>query len=183
MYNSPLPMVQTFKNLIGATFPLLLNGRSTTGLNMLGPYGDRDNYVIISPDRRIRYSTELKYPHGNRFHLTEIRSVIDSLIAESTVDVEPSTTAKLSLMASPNPSNGAQTIRFSHPGNQGPSHLEIFDLTGRLVSRPSTTSSADATTAIWNGRATNGALAAPGVYLVRATIGARTLVQRIVRMR
>ena len=116
MYNTSPAIVQTFMNITGATFPLLLIGSTALGTNMEPPYGERDNYVIISQQRTIRYNAQLKYLHGQRFHLAEMQAVIDSLLDEALVGVpEPGTAPRFALEAAPNPFRGAVDIRLVNP--------------------------------------------------------------------
>ena len=77
-----------FKNSTGATFPLLLQGSSSTGGNVTTLYGGPsppaavyDNYVVINKQGIIRYHAMTTWPHGNRYHLNEIRGAVDSLVA------------------------------------------------------------------------------------------------------
>src|SRR5262245_19845391 len=135
MFNTSPAMVQTFKNNTGATYPFLLFGSSAVGTNMMPPYGERDNYVIISPQRTIRYNAQLKYPHGQRFHLTEMQAVIDSLLDEALVGVpEPRAAARFALEAAPNPFRGAVALRLVNPsGAAQPARVAVYDLAGRRV--------------------------------------------------
>ena len=182
MYNTSPSMVNTFRASTEATFPILLNGTSTTGTNMQPPYGDRDNYVIISPQRTIRYNAQLKYAHGNRFHLTEMQAVIDSLLDESVVGVPtPGTMRRFALEAVPSPFHTSLGIRLVNSADVARhARVEVFDLGGRRVAE------------LWDGPAPAGISRiewrptsdlAGGVYLVRARIGAEELVRRVVRVR
>ena len=182
MFNTSPAMVQTFKNNTGVTFPMLLFGSSAVGTNMMPPYGERDNYVIISPQRTIRYNAQLKYAHGNRYHVTEMQAVIDSLLDEALVGVPPSGAApRFALEAAPNPFRGAVDIRLVNPsGATQAGEVGVYDLAGRRLA------------GLWDGPVAAGvsrlewrpAASLPGgVYLVRARIGGATLVRRVARVR
>jgi len=182
MFGTSPAMVQTFKNNTGVTFPLLLFGNSAVGTNMFGPYGERDNYVIISQQRRIRYNAQLKYIHGQRFHLAEMQAVIDSLLDEALVGVSgPGSSPRFALEVGPNPFRGSVGIRLVNPsGASQAATVGVYDLAGRRVAE------------LWDGPAAAGvsriewrpSAAFPGgIYLVRARIGEVELVRRVARMR
>jgi len=186
MLNTTPSMVATFRNNALITFPMLLNGSSAIGTNMNPPYGERDNYVIISPQRTIRYNAQLKYGHGNRYHLAEMQSVIDSLLFEATLDVDGTPTApRFALQVAPNPAGGPVTVQLTNPTAEPlDAEVVVHDLAGRRVATPWRGSAPAGTTrVIWDGTHASGRPIAAGVYLVRARIGDVELSRRIVRVR
>ena len=77
--------LQTFRNITGATYPLLLNASVAAGGNMYVTYGDRDNYVVIDRDRVVRFSARAQgYNYGAALDVPRIRALVDSLLASPT---------------------------------------------------------------------------------------------------
>ena len=89
LWNGSAPNLQSFQNQTGVTFPLLLQGASATGGNLATLYGTYDNYVVIDRDGIVRYHAALTWPHGNRFHLDEIISAVDTALATSGLPPDP----------------------------------------------------------------------------------------------
>jgi hypothetical protein len=187
MYNGTSAQVGSFQAQTSATYPLTLNGTSATGGNMSTLYGPFDNYVIVDKLGIVRYHAADRWPHGNRYHLNEIRGVVDSLLAAQTgVDeAPPAPIAALSLSATPNPFSSATRIEL---GNSGAATLfaqvDVVDALGRRVAtlyqgmaRPGVT------TLSWGGETAAGQRAPSGLYFLRAEVGGRSLVQRIARAR
>src|SRR5678815_4685516 len=46
--NGTTAQLSSFRDIIGATFPLLLNAATASGGNIQNLYGGRDDYVVIS---------------------------------------------------------------------------------------------------------------------------------------
>ena len=85
--------------------------------------------------------------------------------------------------AYPNPFREQTTIRLhASPGVRA--GIEIFDVTGRRIRSHDlgVAGSADVEW-VWDGREESGLGVAPGAYHVRATIGSRILVERVLRVR
>jgi len=78
----------------------------------------------------------------------------------------------------PNPFTGRAAIAFSVPGGQ-PATLAVYTPGGRLVRRLDSSSGR----AVWDGRSSQGALVAPGVYLVRLTSEGMSAEQKVVFLR
>ena len=176
--------LQSFKDQTGVTYPLLLNAGSTTGGNMFVIYGDRDNFVIVDPSGIVRYHAQDLWAYGNRYHRDELRAIVNAYVGQ-VVGVDPIQPGRaFRLDVSPNPFAGNVTFAFSHPGTAAlDAEVTVHDLAGRRVAtlwrglaEPGWTRGE------WNGRTDAGSRAPAGVYLVRARLGARTLVQRVVRM-
>lgn len=185
LFNGTAAQVTQFKNQIGATFPLLLNGAIGAGNeNMFTAYGDRDNYAVISKQGIVRYNAFDHWPYGNRFHLAELRGCIDSLLTVTT-GVNDDSPHALGLDASPNPSRADIALALANPSAQAlDAQVEVYDLAGRKLARLWDAPAPHGLTRMtWTGRGTGGALAAPGVYLVRARIGGQDLTRRILRIR
>lgn len=83
LWNGSAPQLQTFQTQTGASFPLLLNGGTASGGNLTILYGPYDNYVVVDRAGIVQYHAALSWPHGNRFHLAEILSAVDSALATS----------------------------------------------------------------------------------------------------
>jgi hypothetical protein len=173
--------VRGFKNQTGVTFPLLLNGTSAAGGNFATLYGTYDNYIVVNKQGIVRYHAALGWPHGNRYHLNEIRGCVDSLVSSVVgAGPDPMPTA-YRLASAPNPARGATSIELAIPaGETSPATITVHDVQGRRLAT------------IWEGTVTPGvsrfpwvpadaagARLPPGVYHVRASIGARMLVHRL----
>lgn len=188
MYNGGASQVQSFKASTGATYPVLLLGGSAVGgdLNVLyGGVPTYDNYAVINKQGIVRYYASSIWPHGNRYHLDEIRATVDSLVA--TVDVVPGGPPTLSLAGAPNPFRGTLAIDVRVPPDPagGESHLvlTVHDPRGRRVAT------------LWNGPAPGGHVRAtwqrgaaedrrlaPGAYWLRAEAAGRVVSRRVVAL-
>lgn len=176
--------LQSFKDQTGVTYPLLLNAGSAAGTNMFVVYGDRDNFVIVDPNGIVRYHAQDLWAYGNRYHRDELRAVVNTWVSQ-VVGVDPiSPQMPVRLDVSPNPFASATTFAFAHPGTASlDADVAVHDLQGRKIATvwhgvagPGWTSGE------WDGRTDRGDRAPAGVYLMRARIGATTVVRRIVRM-
>lgn len=183
--------LQNFKNQTGVTFPLMIQGSSATGGNVTTLYGGvsppdvvYDNYVVINKQGIIRYHAMTLWPHGNRYHLGEIRATVDSLVTP-TVEVGDPAPASFALGASPNPTRGLTTVAFTNPGpGAQPVEISAHDVSGRRVATLwDGPASAGVTRVDWNGRDGSGAPLPPGLYLVTARFGGRALVTRVAVLR
>jgi exo beta-1,2-glucooligosaccharide sophorohydrolase (non-reducing end) len=97
--------------------------------------------------------------------------------------VEPAAPVALRLAAAPNPSAGAMTFALDLPA-AGTAELEVFDLSGRRVSRMRDEGLGVGRHALaWDGRGADGQPVAPGVYLARVRSGGYAVTTRFVRMR
>ncbi|MGH7731528.1 MAG: FlgD immunoglobulin-like domain containing protein [Candidatus Eiseniibacteriota bacterium] len=123
-----------FRDVTGATFPLLLLGTSGPGGNFATLYGTYDNYIVVNKQGIVRYHAALGWPHGNRYHLNEIRGCVDSLVsAEVGVDPGPAPSA-FGLASAPNPARGARTLELSIPAGQASlAAVTVHDASGRRV--------------------------------------------------
>jgi flagellar hook capping protein FlgD len=174
--------VRAYKNVTGVTFPLLLNGSAAAGGNFYMLYGDYDNYIVVNKQGVVRYHAAQVWPHGNRYHLNEIRGSVDSLVAQ-VVGVEPGDTPEaLRLTSAPNPARGASSIELSIPaGGARSATVTVYDIGGRKVATAwEGAIPAGITRFPWSGTGGAGARLAPGVYVVRARVDSRELVHRIV---
>ncbi len=181
-WNGTVVDLRGFKNQTGATYPLLLNGTTVSGGNFATLYGTYDNYVVVNKQGIVRYHAALIWPHGNRYHLNEIRGCVDSLVTQ-VVGVDPEgAPGALRLTSAPNPARGATTVELAIPaGGASSATVTVHDISGRRVAT------------VWDGAVPagvarfpwphaddSGAPLAPGVYLVRARVGGRHLVHRMV---
>jgi hypothetical protein len=179
-WNGTPSQLRTFGTSTGATYPLLLLGNSATGGDIDVLYGPNDSHFVISKQGVVRLNT-LKWPHGQRFRLTEIRAAIDSLVTPVTA-VDELVVATPSLRANPNPFRGSTTIELANPGRAGaPARVTVHDVAGRLVAQLWEGPAVSGVTRIdWDGRSIGGSPMAAGVYVVHARVGTTSLSRRIV---
>ena len=186
LYNGTSAQLAEFGSHTGATYPLLLLGGLGSGNeNLFIPYGSYDNYAVINKQGILRYLAYDHWPHGNRYHLNEIRGCIDSLVS-STVGVGDGPTAlDLTLEAAPNPFRGGTTFTLINPSDRDQdARLEVHDLSGRrIVTLWAAPVSRGMTRISWDGRTEQGLEAAPGLYLVHARVGKLELTRRVVRLK
>lgn len=181
LWNGTPSQVTSFRNQTGATFPLLMLGATPTGGDLDALYGPFDNYVVINKQGVVRYHAALTWPHGNRYHIDEIRGCVDSLVG-GTVDVPRGSAAGLALAAAPSPARGATTVTLTLPaGGPRRARVEVLDVSGR---RRATlfdgVASSGVTRISWDGRGEGAGRLAPGVYLVAAEVSGERLVSRVV---
>ena len=184
LYNGTSSQLTSFKNQTGATYPLFLNGAVATGGNLYTPYGQYDNYVVINKQGIIRYHAYDLWPHGNRYHLDQIRGCVDSLVT-ATVGVEDGAEpTALVLRSFPNPAVGASTVELAIPSGPVAARVTVHDLAGRIVTTLFDGMAVAGTLRLaWTGRDQSGEWLAPGVYLIRAVAGPRAVGRRVVRIR
>ena len=184
LYNGTSSQLTSFKTQTGATYPLFLNGALAAGGNLYTPYGQYDNYVVINKQGIIRYHAFNLWPHGNRYHLDQIRGCVDSLVT-STVGVEGgSEPTALALRSFPNPAAGETTVELAIPAGPVPARVTVHDLAGRIIATLFDGPAAAGTLRLalaWRGP--SGARLAPGVYMIHAVAGQYTVDRRIVRIR
>ena len=182
-YNGTAAQLRGFRTSTGATYPLLLQASIPAGGNMGALYGPNDVHVVINKQGIVRLNT-LKYAHGSRYRLNEIRACIDSLIM-MTAGVDESPIARgLALGAQPNPFRDEATIALANPGPAGArAVVTVHDMMGRNLATLLDGTAAQGTTLLrWNGRGRTGVAMPAGIYLVRARIGGAALSRRLVRV-
>ncbi len=185
LFNCTPSSLGTFAQSTGATFPLLLNAAIATGGNIQTLYGERDHYVVISKQGIVRYQANDRWPYGNGYHLDEIRGCVDSLVT-AVVGVEPGARPRgFALSAAPNPYRAGGAIELSNPaGRDLPARVRVMDLAGHeLAALWDAPLPPGVTRVRWDGLGRAGARLAPGLYLVRAEIGAVRLARRVVVLR
>lgn len=180
-YNGTAAQLRSFKDQTGATYPLLLLGAAATGGNFATLYGTFDNYIVVNKQGIVRYHAALTWPHGNRYHLNEIRGSVDSLVTQ-VIGVGPGEATGYRLASTPNPARGAATVELAIPaGEASAASVTVHDVSGRRVATLwDGPAAAGLTRFAWSHTDASGARLAPGVYLVRARIGVRNLVHRAV---
>lgn len=181
-WNGTVVDLRGFKTQTGATYPLLLNGTIATGGNFATLYGTYDNYVVVNKQGIVRYHAALVWPHGNRYHLNEIRGAVDSLVTQ-VVGVEPGgAPGALRLTSAPNPARGAAAIELTIPaGGARSASVTVHDISGRTVATVREGAIPSGVHRFpWSGAEGSGARLAPGIYLVRARVDTRELVHRMV---
>lgn len=186
MGNGSLAQLAQFRVDAGnLSFPLLqdcADGSSSSDTNLIRPYFERDNYVVIDQGGVIRYHAADFWPYGNRYHRDELRGVINGLLAPTGVDGGP---VVIAVRAAPNPFREASVIEVSNPASvPTPARVRIVDPSGRLVVTLFEGLLPGGPTRLhWDGRAASGVTAAPGLYFLRADVGGARSTRRIVRLR
>jgi hypothetical protein len=185
LYNGTAAQLRSFKTQTGATYPLLLLGASSTGGNLSTLYGTFDNYVVISRQGIVRYHAADLWPHGNRYHLGEIRACVDSLIGNTTGVPEDDSPPALSIEAAPNPFSIGTSVRIVNAAGAGAElAASVHDVAGRLVATLwNGPAPSDETVVRWDGRTRAGDRAPSGVYLVSVETQGRRAVTRVVHLR
>jgi len=115
----------------------------------------------VGADRRVPLALE-----AGDFALLRLSGSCDGAVAGA---------CTLRMAAAPNPANGAVT--FSLSGANGPTRLEVLDLSGRRVW--SRTFDGGSTVVRWDGARDGGGRAVPGVYFARAEDARGVLVRRL----
>jgi hypothetical protein len=156
-WNGSKSQVQNFKASTGIQYPALMQGSSTK--NAYG-ISSNDFSIVIDGLGIIRY-----YKSG--VNPTEIRSVIDDLLAVSSIGDNPPALRSFSLnKAWPNPFNSRISIEFELV-EQSTVRLRVFDGQGRFVRHLSEgIQSAGRHTVTWDGTSQDNYPAASGVYFI-----------------
>lgn len=179
--NGTSSALASFRDIVGATFPLLLNAGTASGGNMYTLYGMNDDYVVINKQGIVRYHAALKWPYGGRYRRDEIRGAVDSLVSP-TVSVYP-VPLEFSFTAGPNPFRSGTSISLSIPKPVAHARLAVYDVTGREVAMLHQGSLAAGVTPFdWDGRDASGRSCAAGVFLVSATLDGQRVQRRLVRL-
>jgi len=185
IWNGTTAQLQNFRNITGATFPLLLNAATATGGNVFNMYGDRDNYVIIDGGGIVRYSARTQgYDYGDALDVPRMTALIDSLLLHSVGVGDRAPVSGLALSAAPNPGR-VITLQLSGADLDGRhATIDVVDLTGRRIAALYDGTVSDGVVERrWDGRDVNHAEAAPGVYWIRARVGDRVITRRIALVR
>ena len=183
LWNGTAAQLGQFKVQTGATYPLALLGASVTGGNVEALYGTYDNYMVLDSHGVVRYHAALAWPHGNRYHLNEIRAVVDSLV-NALLDAPAGAPQRLSLSAGPVPSSGPVRVVLELPRAASDARVCVLDIAGREVaSLHEGPLPAGRREWVWDGRDAHGAALPAGMFAVRATAGAETRTLKLVRTR
>jgi len=170
LWNGTAAQLGNFRAVTGASFPLLLNGATATGGDVELLYGTYDNYIVLNPQRVVRYHAALFWPHGNRYHVDEIRACVDSLVT-SNVDVPPAPVGELALRVCPNPARAGTRVSLSLPEAIAHAEVTVLDIAGRAVATLHRGPLAAGRHELpWPAVGERGVAIAPGVYLVRARL-------------
>jgi hypothetical protein len=176
-----------FKNVTGATFPLLLNAGLATGGDLATAYYDRDNYVIFDQLGIERFSARQQgYSYNAALDVTRMRTLVDSLLSLSLGVGDPNGPAPVApLVASPNPFRALTRIDAVIPNAENaPTEISVLDLGGRRVATLSVQAvDSGHVRAAWDGRDGAGRSLPPGVYLIHATVGSVQVTRRVVLIR
>ena len=136
-----------------------------------GAYRWDDGRVI--PGTRYRYRIEVVRVEGSSLWEGPIEVLVAAPVARMTWQG-----------AAPNPF--AETVELALDAEQRDGvRIAVFDVRGREVMelQPEGETQGNRLLVRWNGRDRSGYIVAPGVYLVRAQLGARSVTRQIVRMR
>lgn len=180
MWNGTASQVNVYRQQTGATYPLGLNGATTTGGNVETLVGPFDNYLVISKQGIVRYHAALTWPHGNRYHLGEIRAAIDSLVTP-VLDVPGKLATGVTLSAGPNPTRGAVRVALTLPSAVAEARIEVADLGGRVIEVLGERSLAAGTHSFaWSPAAPH---TPAGLYWVRARLDGAVVTRRVSLLR
>ena len=183
-FNGTQAELRSFVEATGSTFPFLLLANTSSGGNMNVLYGLNDSHIIINKQGIVRYNTMNRYAHFNRYHLDEIRTVIDSLVSNNTGIEDLAPPRALSLSANPNPFRGQAAIELAIPEAVNAVTVTVHDVSGRRVASLWDGPTPAGTLRLeWDGRAFGGQSMRAGIYMVRARIGNLVLSHRLVRVR
>ena len=184
MYNGNSTQVQSFVDETGVTFPILMLGSSATGGNVSTLYGPWDNYLVIDQQQVVRYHAANIWPHGNRYHLDQIKNIVNGLVTTPAGVGDPPRTAAVALSASPNPFRAAAHLDLTLATDARSARVTVVDLAGRRMATLHDGALGSGVTRFsWDGRGVEGDVAPAGVYLVTADLDGRRLQKLIVRIR
>jgi hypothetical protein len=182
MYNGTEAQVRSYRTQTGATYPLLLQGASSTGGNMNTLYGPFDNYLVIGVDGVVKYHSANIHPHGDRYYLNEIRAIVNQELTTGVgVPDGGGFLPGFVVAASPNPFSNATVVEFVNPMQESvPARVTAHDPRGRLVATIwSGTAEPGRKTLRWNGVGRAGHRLAAGGYFVRVQLGTHALTRRV----
>jgi len=180
LWNGTAAQMNVYRQQTGSTFPLALNGAAATGGNVELTVGTYDNYLVVNKQGIVRYHAALTWPHGNRYHLNELRAAIDSLVTP-VLDVPGTSPEGVVFSAGPNPSRGALRVSLTLPAAVARARVQVLDVSGRVVATLAEGSlDAGVHTFAWDAAHTS---RAAGLYLVRASWDGETLVRRVAVVR
>jgi len=175
-------LAQFRANAGNLTFPLLRDcgdgGLADT--NLVNPYIQRDNYVVINKQGVIRYHAADFWPYGNRYHPDELLGTVDSLVNHN-AGVGDGPAGAWSIAALPNPARGALVLQLANP-TRAPVvvRVRIVDLSGRRIADlPPRVAPSGYSRVSWDGRDARGQRVPAGLYMVQAELGKRSLVLRV----
>lgn len=182
VFDGSAAQVQTYVNTTGSTFPFLLRCQNGPPAgNFVTWYGNRDNFVVINKQGIVRYRAAQTHPYSDGFHLNEIRGCVDSLVSLPGAGAGGPVPLALSLAASPNPCRAQADVTLALPREEPNVRVLVLDPAGRRVQvlwdAPGT---AGVRRLIWDTRDADGRAVAPGVYLMTAEAGGRSVTTRIV---
>ena len=181
MWAGSVSELNTFRLLTGATYPLLWAGQEPAGGDLDVLYGPYDNPIVIDMrDTSVVYHAALIWPHGNRYHLDEIRAAVDGILA--TVDAGSPAPGRSFLRVAPNPVRDRLLVEFALPaGRSAEAGLSVYDAAGRLRGSLRTAVGSEGR-GRWEGslRGLLGDASRAGVYYLRIQAAEESLVRRFV---
>jgi len=147
-------------------------------VEMTGATGDAEFTFTVADTGEIRVTaTSVGFlPYAGSI------SVEDPSAGVGSGDIQP---RALSVRVTPNPIKGSATILYSLPGGEiaGDAAMEIFDVSGRLVSSVDLDTGTPAGSVSWSGRLADGSPIRPGIYFVRLSAGRESQVRKFVVLR
>jgi hypothetical protein len=173
--------LQVFRGLTGLSFPLLRDcADGTSDTNLVHPYIQRENYVVINKQGIVRYNAVDIWDFGERLHPSEIRGTVDSLVSHNSGVGGPRAFG-WALAASPNPARGPLVLELANPtAGSVRARVTVLDLSGRrIVELPETLAESGFTRVFWDGRGAGGEKLPAGLYLVQAELGSVRLSRRV----
>jgi len=176
--------LQVFRSLAGGlSFPLLrdcADGSSVSDTNLIHPYVQRENYVVINKQGIVRYNAVDSWDFGERLHPSEILGTVDSLVIHNS-GVGDARASGWALAASPNPARGPLVLELANPtAGSVRARVTVLDLSGRrIVELPETLAASGFTRVFWDGRGERGEKLPAGLYLVQAELGSVRLSHRV----
>ncbi|MEO1022328.1 MAG: redoxin family protein [Bacteroidota bacterium] len=129
-WNTSASTVNTFRNITGISYPLLLNGRQSLQ-DYYGNTTDYDRSVVVDADGNLAYRGT-QFVNGD---FQAVRSVIEQELAKVSVsnDEDPVLPSRVQLEQNyPNPFNPTTAITFSLPETERV-QLTIFNILGEQV--------------------------------------------------
>ena len=137
--------------------------------------------IVLTPGLGEAYTPTMSGPDGTVY---AINNATLFAVGATTVGVAPRAGSDaLEVTSEPNPFAASTSVRFSLE-RAGPARVDVLDLAGRRVATPwDGALAAGEQRVAWDGRDATGAPAAPGLYIVRLTAGARVRTAKLLRVR
>lgn len=143
--------------------------------------------MIIDREGIVRYHAALRWPHGDTYHLNEIRAVVDSILAapSGVPDGPGAVLPGFRLESRPNPFRSSTEITFTNPDDRpAPVRLQVMDVSGRVVATLADGPAAPGVNRVrWSGSLDRGGRAASGRYVIRAELRGYVLAASVILLK